>query len=91
MIADESVDGELCAADLLGQAEHGPTSPAILLTNSEKLARDTMAEIERQLTILETGEIAGQAWRDYGQVIVCDSYEEMVAVADGIAAEHVQM
>lgn len=91
VIADESVDGELCAADLLGQAEHGPTSPAILLTNSEKLARDTMVEIERQLTILETGEIAGQAWRDYGQVIVCDSYEEMVAVADGIAAEHVQV
>ena len=91
VIADESVDGELCAADLLGQAEHGPTSPAILLTNSEQLARDTMAEVERQLGILATAEVAGQAWRDYGQVIVCDSYEEMVEVADTIAAEHVQV
>ena len=91
VIADESVDGELCAADLLGQAEHGPTSPSILLTNSEQLARDTMAEIERQLTILETAEVAGQAWRDYGQVIVCESYVEMVEVADQLAAEHVQV
>lgn len=91
VIADESVDGELCAADLLGQAEHGPTSPSILLTNSEQLARDTMAEIERQLTILETAEVAGQAWRDYGQVIVCESYVEMVEVADQLAAEHVQI
>ena len=76
VIADESVDGELCAADLLGQAEHGPTSPATLLTNSETLARQTMAEVERQLTILPTAEIAGQAWRDYGQVIVCDTLDE---------------
>ena len=91
VIADETVDGELCAADLLGQAEHGPTSPATLLTNSERLARETMAEVERQLTILPTAEIAGQAWRDYGQVIVCDSLDEMVAVADEIAAEHVQV
>ena len=91
IIADESCDGELAAADLLGQAEHGPTSPAVLLTNSEKLALDTMAEIERQLKILPTGEIAGQAWRDYGQVIVCDTYEEMVEVADQIASEHVQV
>ena len=91
VIADDSVDGELCAADLLGQAEHGPTSPAILLTNSEKLARATMAEIERQLGILETAEVAGQAWRDYGQVIVCDSYAEMVEVADQLAFEHVQV
>ena len=91
MIADETVDGELCAADLLGQAEHGPTSPAILLTNSEKLARETIAEVERQLEVLPTGETAGRAWRDYGQVIVCDSVAEMVAVADGIAAEHVQV
>ena len=91
VIADETVDGELCAADLLGQAEHGPTSPAILLTNSETLARETMAEVERQLAILPTGETAGSAWRDYGQVIVCDSVDEMVAVADGIAAEHVQV
>lgn len=91
VIADETVDGELCAADLLGQAEHGPNSPAVLLTNSEKLAQDTMAEVERQLTILPTAEIAGKAWADYGQVIVCDSYEEMVQVADEIASEHVQV
>ena len=73
VIADETVDGELCAADLLGQAEHGPTSPATLLTTSEKLARETMAEVERQLEILPTAETAGAAWRDYGQVIVCES------------------
>jgi sulfopropanediol 3-dehydrogenase len=91
VIADESVDGEICATDLLGQAEHGPTSPAVLLTNSEKLARDTMAEIERQLTILPTAAIAAKAWEDYGEVIVCDSYEEMVAVADKLAFEHVQV
>lgn len=91
VIADDSVDGELCAADLLGQAEHGPNSPAILLTNSENLARDTMAEIERQLTVLPTAPIASKAWADYGQVIICDSYEEMVAVADDIASEHVQV
>jgi sulfopropanediol 3-dehydrogenase len=91
VIADESVDGELCAADLLGQAEHGPNSPAILLTNSEKLARDTMAEIERQLTVLPTAAIASKAWAEYGQVIIADSYEEMVAIADGIASEHVQV
>ncbi len=91
VIADESVDGELCAADLLGQAEHGTNSPAVLLTNSEKLARETMAEVERQLTILPTATIAGAAWRDYGQVIVCDSYDEMVQVADEIGSEHVQV
>ena len=78
VIADETVDAELCATDLLGQAEHGPTSPAILLTTSEKLARETMAEVERLLTILPTAEIARQAWDDYGEVIVCDSDEEMV-------------
>lgn len=91
VIADDSVDGEICATDLLGQAEHGPTSPAVLLTNSEKLARDTMAEIERQLKVLPTAEIAAKAWADYGEVIVCDSYEEMVAEADRIASEHVQV
>jgi sulfopropanediol 3-dehydrogenase len=91
VIADESVDGELCAADLLGQAEHGPTSPAILLTNSEKLANDTMKEIERQLTILPTAEVAGEAWRVYGEVIVCDTYEEMIEVANELAFEHVQI
>jgi sulfopropanediol 3-dehydrogenase len=91
VIADDSVDGELCATDLLGQAEHGPTSPAVLLTNSEPLARATMSAVERQLQVLPTGPIAGQAWRDYGQVIVCDSDEEMVRVADQIASEHVQV
>lgn len=91
VIADETVDGELCAADLLGQAEHGTNSPAVLLTNSEKLARDTMAEVERQLTILPTADVARVAWDEYGQVIVCDSYEEMVEVADDIASEHVQV
>ena len=91
VIADETVDGEICAADLLGQAEHGPTSPAILVTNSEKLARDTMAEVERQLTVLPTAEIAGQAWRDHGQIIVCKNEAEMLAVANDIASEHVQV
>ncbi|CDX42098.1 Histidinol dehydrogenase 2 [Mesorhizobium plurifarium] len=91
VIADDSVDGEICATDLLGQAEHGPTSPAVLLTNSEKLARDTMAEVERQLKTLPTAEIAAKAWADYGEVIVCDSYEEMVTEADRIASEHVQV
>ena len=78
VIADHTVDGELCATDLLGQAEHGPTSPAILLTNSAALARDTMAEVERLLTILPTGDVARKSWEDFGEVIVCDSYEEMV-------------
>jgi sulfopropanediol 3-dehydrogenase len=91
IIADETVDGELCATDLLGQAEHGPTSPAILLTTSEELARETMKEVERQLKILPTGEVAGQAWDVYGQVIVCDSEEEMLFEADRIASEHVQV
>lgn len=91
VIADESVDAELCATDLLGQAEHGPTSPAVLLTNSEQLARATLVEVERQLKVLPTGEIAGQAWRDCGQVIVCDTYEEMAQVADELASEHVQV
>ncbi len=91
VIADDSVDGELCAADLLGQAEHGPTSPAILLTDSDSLARETMAEVECQLGILPTADVAGVAWRDHGQVIVCEGVDEMVRVADGIAAEHVQV
>ena len=91
IIADESVDGELCAVDLLGQAEHGPTSPAILLTNSEKLARETMAEVERQLAIIPTAAIAKQSWADYGEVIVCDTYEEMLQKADELAFEHVQV
>jgi sulfopropanediol 3-dehydrogenase len=91
VIADDTVDGEICATDLLGQAEHGPNSPAILLTNSEKLASDTMAEVERLLGILPTAEIARKAWEDYGAVIVCDSEEEMVKEADRIASEHVQV
>lgn len=92
VIADEKgCDPELAAADLLGQAEHGYNSPAVLLTNSEKFAQETIKEIERQLTILPTAEVAGKAWADYGQVIVCDSYEEMVEVADDIASEHVQV
>ena len=91
VIADDTVDGEICATDLLGQAEHGPNSPAILLTNSEALARDTMAQIEIQLKTLPTAAVAGQAWKDYGQVIVCDTYEEMVIEADRIASEHVQV
>ena len=91
VIADESTDAELCAADLLGQAEHGVNSPAILLTNSESLARATLVEVERQLTVLPTAPIASQSWRDFGQIIVCDTYDEMVEVADGIASEHVQV
>ncbi|MEI7970283.1 MAG: histidinol dehydrogenase [Betaproteobacteria bacterium] len=91
VIADDSVDGEICATDLLGQAEHGPNSPAILLTNSEALALDTMKQIEVQLKTLPTAAIAGQAWKDYGQVIVCDTLDEMVSEADRIASEHVQV
>jgi len=91
VIADETVDGEICATDLLGQAEHGFNTPAILLTTSEKLARATMAEVEHLLTILPTAEFASISWRDYGEVIVCDSDEEIVRVADGIASEHVQV
>jgi len=91
VIADESVDGELCATDLLGQAEHGPDSPAILLTTSEALARDTEREIERLLKILPTGQMAGAAWRDFGEIILAESDEEMVRIADEIASEHVQV
>jgi sulfopropanediol 3-dehydrogenase len=91
VIADETVDAEMCATDLLGQAEHGPTSPAILLTTSEKLARETIAEVERLLTILPTAEIARVAWRDFGEVIVCEDLAEMVREADRIGSEHVQV
>jgi len=91
VIADDSVDGEICATDLLGQAEHGPDSPAILLTNSDALARDTMQEVERLLKILPTGEMARRAWDAYGEVIVADSSEEMLAIANDIASEHVQV
>jgi len=91
VIADESVDAEMCAVDLLGQAEHGPTSPAVLLTTSETLARATMAEVQRQLTLLPTAGIAAQSWADYGEVIVCDTREEMLSKADELAFEHVQV
>jgi sulfopropanediol 3-dehydrogenase len=91
VIADDSVDAEICATDLLGQAEHGPTSPAILLTTSEKLARETIAEIARLLAILPTAEIARISWRDFGEVIVCADHAEMVAVANQLAFEHVQV
>jgi sulfopropanediol 3-dehydrogenase len=91
IIADASVDGEICAVDLLGQAEHGPTSPAALLTNSRKLAEDTMVEVERQLGILPTANIAREAWNEYGSVIVCDTADEMVEEADRLAYEHVQV
>jgi sulfopropanediol 3-dehydrogenase len=91
IIADETVDGEMCAVDLLGQGEHGTTSPAVLLTNSEKLARDTIAEVERQLKILPTASIAAVSWAECGEVIVCDTYEEMLEKADELASEHVQI
>lgn len=91
IIADESVDGEICAVDLLGQAEHGPTSPACLITNSKALAEATMAEVERQLDILPTADIAREAWNNYGSVIVCDTIDEMVEEADRLAYEHVQV
>jgi sulfopropanediol 3-dehydrogenase len=91
VIADDTADAEICATDLLGQAEHGPTSPAILLTTSEKLAHATVAEIDRQLTLLRTADIAGVAWRDYGEVILCAGEDEMLAEADRIAAEHVEV
>ncbi len=91
IIADETVDAELCATDLLGQAEHGYNSPAVLLTNSRRLANDTLEEIERLLQILPTAETAGVSWRDYGEVILCDTYDEMLQVADDIASEHVQV
>ncbi|QUJ75439.1 histidinol dehydrogenase [Sulfitobacter albidus] len=91
VIADETVDAEICATDLLGQAEHGYNSPCVLLTNSRKLAEETMAEIARLLDILPTAGTARVSWEDYGEVIVCDTYDEMLAVADDIASEHVQV
>jgi sulfopropanediol 3-dehydrogenase len=91
VVADETADGEMVATDLLGQAEHGPTSPAILITTSERLAQETLEEIERQLTVLPTAEVAGQAWRDYGEIILVDNLEEAVIEADRIASEHVEI
>ncbi|MGQ3274940.1 MAG: histidinol dehydrogenase, partial [Shinella sp.] len=91
IIADDSVDGELVATDLLGQAEHGINSPAVLITNSGKLARDTLSEIERLLDILPTAAVAGKAWEDFGEIILCDTIEEMLAEGDRVASEHVQV
>ena len=91
VIADETVDAEICATDLLGQAEHGYNSPAVLVTNSRRLAEQTMFEIERLLEILPTADTASVSWRDYGEVILCDTYEEMLQVSDEIASEHVQV
>ena len=91
VIADDTVDGEICATDLLGQAEHGYNSPAVLLTTSQKLAEDTMSEIERLLKVLPTADTASKSWEDYGEVIVCDTYEELLEVANDYASEHVQV
>jgi sulfopropanediol 3-dehydrogenase len=91
VIADDTVDAEMCATDLLGQAEHGYNSPAVMVTNSRKLADATLAEIERLLDILPTAETASVSWRDYGEMIVCDTYDEMLEVANDIASEHVQV
>jgi sulfopropanediol 3-dehydrogenase len=91
VIADDTVDGELCAVDLLGQAEHGPNSPAVLLTVSERLARETVDWVERLLEQMPTGATAAKAWADYGQVILAEDHDDMLAVADRIASEHVQV
>ncbi|MDF8356772.1 histidinol dehydrogenase [Ensifer adhaerens] len=91
VIADETVDAEMCATDLIGQAEHGYNSPAVLVTNSHRLAQQTLAQIDRLLAIIPTTETATASWRDYGEVIVCDTYDEMLDVANDIASEHVQV
>ncbi|WP_415922689.1 histidinol dehydrogenase [Tateyamaria sp. SN6-1] len=91
LIADETVDAEMCATDLLGQAEHGYNSPAVLLTNSRKLADATIEEVDRILKILPTAETAAKSWDDYGEIILCDTYDEMLTVADDVASEHVQV
>ena len=91
VIADDTVDAEICATDLLGQAEHGYNSPSVLVTNSKKLAENTLTEIDRILEILPTAETAKKSWEDYGEVILCDNYEEMLQISDEIASEHVQV
>ena len=91
VIADDTVDAELCATDLLGQAEHGYNSPACLITNSRRLATETLAEVDRLLDILPTAETASVSWHDYGDVILCDTHEEMLMVANDMAYEHVQV
>jgi sulfopropanediol 3-dehydrogenase len=91
VIADDTADGEMIAADLLGQGEHGPTSPGALITTSEKIANETLEEIERQLKMLPTADIASVSWRDYGQILLVDSIEEAVVEADKLAFEHVEV
>ena len=91
VIADDTVDAEICATDLLGQAEHGYNSPAVLVTNSRKLAEGTIQEIDRILKILPTADTAAKSWEDYGEIILCDDHDEMLAVANDIASEHVQV
>jgi sulfopropanediol 3-dehydrogenase len=91
VIADVTVDAELCATDLLGQAEHGYNSPAVLVTNNQNLAEETISEIARILKILPTAETASVSWEEYGEIILCDSYDEMLDVANEIASEHVQV
>ena len=91
VIADNTVDAELCATDLLGQAEHGYNSPAVLVTNNKSLAEETISEIERILTILPTADTASVSWKEYGEIVLCDTYEEMLDVANEIASEHVQV
>ena len=91
VIADNTVDAELCATDLLGQAEHGYNSPAVLVTNNKNLAEETISEIERILTILPTADTASVSWKEYGEIVLCDTYEEMLDVANEIASEHVQV
>ena len=91
LLADDTVDGEICATDLLGQAEHGPTSPAVLLTTSRQLGVDTLAEVQRQLETLPTADVASVSWADYGRVIVCEDKAEMLALANELAFEHVQV
>ena len=91
VIADDTVDGEICATDLLGQAEHGYNSPAVMITNSKKLAQNTLSEIDRLLEILPTKDTASASWREYGEMILCDTYEEMLTKANEIASEHVQV
>jgi sulfopropanediol 3-dehydrogenase len=91
VIADDSVDGEIVATDLLRQAEHGANSPAVLITNSQKLAEDTLDQIVRLLTVLPTAAVAAKAWEDFGEIILCETLDEMVAEGDRVASEHVQV
>ena len=91
VIADDTSDGEICATDLLGQAEHGPTSPAILITDSERLAEDTLNEIHRLLEILPTANITKGSWENFGEIILCKDQEDMLIEANKLAYEHVQV